>query len=109
MTDGAGVRAVFHSGLVQLRMRPGVRRRVRRAAAIRKLGGACEVCGVSHPAVLEFHHANRNAAEHNHKLAALGLSLAEWITREENPRAGRFAVRLLCLNCHRIEHSQEKH
>jgi hypothetical protein len=24
--------------------------------------------------------------------------------REENPGAGRFAVMLLCLNCHRIEH-----
>jgi len=33
------------------------------------------------------------------------LSLTEWVVREENPREGRYAVMLLCLCCHKIEHA----
>lgn len=101
-----GVRGVFHSGLVQLRLSKGLRRRMRRALALRKLGGSCSRCGQSHPAALEIHHRHHNGAEHARTLAALGVSLSEWVNREESPAAGRFAVELLCLNCHRIEHSQ---
>lgn len=99
-----GVRAVFHGGLVQLRISRGLRRRVRRVRALRKLGGRCERCGQSHPAALEIHHTRGNGALHAVELDRLGVSLSEWVVREENPRAGRFAVELLCLNCHRIEH-----
>lgn len=100
-----GVRGVFHSGLVQLRISKGLRRRARRARALAKLGGRCERCGQSHPAALEIHHRHRNGALHAVELDRLGISLSEWVVRERDPRAGRFAVELLCLNCHRIEHT----
>lgn len=100
-----GVRAVFHSGLVQLRISKGLRRRARRARALAKLGGRCERCGQSHPAALEIHHRNGNGKLHAVELDRLGVSLSEWVVREADPRAGRFAVELLCLNCHRIEHA----
>lgn len=99
-----GVRGVFCSRLAQLRISKGLRRRARRARALAKLGGRCDRCGQSHPAALEIHHRNHNGTEHARTLDLLGISLSEWVVREENPGAGRFAVMLLCLNCHRIEH-----
>lgn len=103
----SGVRAVFCSRLVALRVSKGLRRRIRRARALAQLGGRCERCGQSHPAALEIHHRNHNGAEHTRALDLLSISLTEWVVREENPRAGGFAVGLLCLNCHRIEHVGE--
>jgi hypothetical protein len=100
-----GVRAVFCSRPAELRISTGLRRRARRARALAKLGGACERCGQSHPATLEIHHRHGNGRLHAVALDARRMSLSEWVVREENPRAGRFAVCLLCLNCHRIEHS----
>jgi hypothetical protein len=99
-----GVRAVFHSGLVQLRISKGLRRRARRARALAKLGGQCERCGQSHPAALEIHHRNHNGTLHAAELDRQKLTLTEWVVREGDPTVGRFAVCLLCLNCHRIEH-----
>ena len=39
------------------------------------------------------------------ELDRLKLTLTEWVVREENPREGRYAVILLCLCCHKIEHA----
>ena len=85
------------------------RERMRRRA-LQRLGGACSCCGLNmdFAPVLTFHHVNRNGEEHRRVLSGLGLSLAQWILVADNPAGGLFAVEVLCVACHRMEHEAGK-
>jgi hypothetical protein len=98
-------RGIFHTGRpVPLRVAPALRKMIRKRAVVRKLGGRCARCPVTRPELLEVHHVHGNGAEHRAALLLAGTSLAEWVLSEAAPGAGRFAVTLLCLNCHRLAH-----
>jgi hypothetical protein len=61
---------------------------------------ACTVCGFSHPAALDFHHIDRTNYKSVNKLAQQGLYKQ---AKEEIKKCI-----VLCANCHRIHHSEEK-
>jgi hypothetical protein len=69
--------------------------------AVEKSRRACERCGFSHPAALDFHH--RDPSRKSFAIAtgpALGKS---WETIVEEIAK----CEVLCANCHRIEHASE--
>lgn len=74
-------------------------RRVRnKLKAIKFLGGECEKCGYNkHPSALEFHHTG----EKNITIGAVVNKSWENIVKPELERC-----KLLCSNCHRVEHSK---
>lgn len=77
--------------------RTKIRRHRTKLAAIKLLGGSCESCGYEeHPSALEFHHPRDD------KNVSIGsVANKSWdVVREEVRKC-----RLLCSNCHRIEHS----
>jgi hypothetical protein len=62
---------------------------------------ACDRCGASHPAIIDFHHPDREDKEHNiFRLVADGAFKKVW---EEIKKCV-----VLCSNCHRIEHFNEQ-
>lgn len=75
-----------------------IRRYRQKAALIELLGGKCSKCGWTGPAAaLEFHHHNGD------KLHNVG---AIYNQRWELVKAEAVKCKLLCSNCHRIEHSK---
>lgn len=61
---------------------------------------ACAICGASHPAIIDFHHPNREDKEHNiYRLVSNGAfkKVAEEIKK----------CQVLCANCHRKVHFDE--
>lgn len=60
---------------------------------------ACEVCGESHPACIDFHHLSEKEMEVS-QMVNHGFS-------KENILAEIDSCRTLCSNCHRKEHFQE--
>ena len=63
---------------------------------------ACARCGITHPAVLEFHH--RNPAE---KDFLLSVGVAKYSL--ERLRIEVAKCEIICSNCHRIHHWDERH
>ena len=61
---------------------------------------SCTHCGFSHPAAMDFHHVFKLAHKSVNKLAQQGLYKQ---AREEIKKCI-----VLCANCHRIHHSEEK-
>ncbi len=61
--------------------------------------------GVCRPRGVESAQSSRPIRHPHVELDRLKLTLTEWVVREENPREGRYAVMLLCLCCHKIEHA----
>ena len=61
----------------------------------------CEVCGETHPACLEFHHINPQ--EKGFSVGRLNDYLSVRIIQKEIAKC-----RLLCANCHRKEHWNER-
>jgi hypothetical protein len=62
----------------------------------------CEMCGETHPACLEFHHTNSQEKRFN--MGRLDAYLSLKLIRTEIAKC-----RLLCANCHRKEHWDERH
>jgi hypothetical protein len=85
--------------------RSRARMRSRRRAVV-KLGGACVCCGlgVEFLPVLEFHHVHHNGWLHREVMRALDTGVRGWILTHPDPRAGLFALEVLCVNCHRMHH-----
>jgi len=62
---------------------------------------ACEKCGQNHPATLDFHHIVRDKSNRKvNQLTKIGSYLA---ARQEITKCS-----VLCANCHRIHHHEEK-
>ena len=75
-----------------------IRRFRAKAAAIKLLGGKCEICGWrGNQAALQFHHKNKSAKEFT--IGNVANKSWELIQKEVEKCA------LLCANCHAIEHS----
>lgn len=62
----------------------------------------CVQCGAAHPAIIDFHHVNRNDPNKQkvHKLICSGRFAAAY---EEIKKC-----MVLCANCHRILHYEER-
>jgi hypothetical protein len=61
---------------------------------------ACTKCGFNHPAALDFHHVFKLDHKSVNKLAQQGLY--------KQARAEIKKCVVLCANCHRIHHHEEK-
>ena len=61
---------------------------------------SCSKCGFSHPVALDFHHVFKLAHKSVNKLAQQGLY--------KQARAEIKKCIVLCANCHRIHHHEEK-
>ncbi len=78
------------------------RRKKTKRMAVEHMGGKCIVCGYSkYPEVLEFHHRDPSTKEFNLGLGGLTRSW-ERIKREVEK------CDLLCANCHRERHVEER-
>lgn len=77
-------------------------KRERKLKAISYLGGKCQACsGEFHPAVYEFHHIDPSTKDRD---PSKMLSLSwERLTSELDK------CKLLCANCHRIEHHKNNY
>jgi hypothetical protein len=62
---------------------------------------ACQNCGQNHPATLDFHHTVRDKS--NRKINELTKIGSYHIARQEIEKCA-----VLCANCHRIHHYNEK-
>jgi hypothetical protein len=61
----------------------------------------CSKCGFSHPAALDFHHTDPSKKEGNiHRLISNGQAT--------KARTEADKCIILCANCHRIHHHEEK-
>lgn len=69
--------------------------------ALKYLGGKCVNCGCRHVAALEFHHLD--PAKKSFKISG-SLKLFRW--KELKKELDK--CRILCSNCHRIFHYEEK-
>ena len=63
----------------------------------------CEKCGIDDFRVLDFHHKNPSDKEMEVSLLALRAASKEKILKEIEKCS------VICANCHRIEHWEEKH
>jgi hypothetical protein len=61
---------------------------------------ACSKCGISHPAVIDFHHPPGTKEYSVHELAKNG--------RFKKAYAEAAKCIVLCANCHRIHHHNER-
>lgn len=76
------------------------RLRARKLEYIKYKGGVCTECGkMPHPAAMDFHHVN--PAEKKFNLAPTNKLLIDVVEELDK-------CILLCSNCHRILHSEEK-
>jgi hypothetical protein len=64
---------------------------------------SCTKCGIKHPAVIDFHHVDRDDPNKQkvHKLVCSGRFKAAYKEIEK--------CMVLCANCHRILHYEETH
>jgi hypothetical protein len=62
---------------------------------------SCEMCGQNHPATLDFHHTVKDKS--NKKVSHLTRTGAYLAARQEITKCS-----VLCANCHRIHHHEEK-
>jgi len=77
------------------------KRRFKEKWVIYKASLSCTKCGFSHPAALDFHHVDPKEKESNiHRLLSNGL----YKRLEEELKK----CIVLCANCHRIHHHNEK-
>lgn len=67
-----------------------------------KWNGMCKECGETHPACLDFHHRNREEKKENVGTMA-GKNRSKKALLEEIAKCD-----LLCANCHRKLHHEEK-
>lgn len=73
-----------------------------RQKAIQHLGGKCIICGYKkYPEVLEFHH--KDPTKKSFGLSMRGLTRSWEKTKEEIEKCD-----LLCANCHRERHVEER-
>ena len=63
-----------------------------------KVNRGCVVCGISHPAVLQFHHKDRTTKVKNIALMISTNQPAAVIEAEIEK------CEVLCMNCHTIKH-----
>ena len=77
-----------------------VRKKKRELWQAFKQGLKCEQCGFNHPAALDFHHVDRTDKKSVNKLAGNGMY--KQAVRELKK------CMVLCANCHRIHHHNEK-
>jgi hypothetical protein len=63
---------------------------------------ACEVCGIKNPTVLDFHHKNYKKKEFS---VGNFQHITQSIVRLKKEIE---KCKVLCANCHRIEHSKER-
>lgn len=63
---------------------------------------SCTRCGASHPAIIDFHHVDRNDPD-KHKVHQLFQSGKYKKAYEEIKKC-----LILCANCHRIHHWEER-
>ena len=61
----------------------------------------CGKCGFSHPAALDFHHTDSSKKEFS--LGSTGLSVSKERFLKEIQKC-----EILCANCHRIHHYEER-
>jgi cytochrome c553 len=72
----------------------------RRLAIIERMGGACEACHHADHRVLQLHHRNGGGREERRRKGwRYHLDMARMTALEL-----RKAFRLLCANCHQVEH-----
>ena len=62
---------------------------------------SCEMCGQNHPATLDFHHTVKDKS--NKKINQLTKVGAYHLAKQEITKCA-----VLCANCHRIHHYDEK-
>lgn len=62
---------------------------------------ACSKCGQAHPAIIDFHHIDRSHPKHSVNLL---ISHGRWAKALEEIKK----CVVLCANCHRIVHWDEK-
>jgi hypothetical protein len=80
---------------------PAYRRKRKQWLADFKSKRGCGKCGFKHPACLEFHHKNRDT-----KVAEVSVMLRQGVPKPIIMKEIR-KCKLLCANCHRIEHWEE--
>ncbi len=69
---------------------------------IKSMGLKCKICGINHPAVLDFHHVN---PEEKFK----DISILKWSGCSDEIFLKEIKkCEVLCANCHRIEHWNNK-
>lgn len=68
-----------------------------------KIHLTCRVCGEDHPAVLDFHHRDPKTKEYNVGRMVSGPYSLEQLQQEVEK------CEVLCSNCHRILHWEERH
>ena len=67
-----------------------------------KVARGCTKCGENHPAVLDFHHLKGSNKE---------MCMSEAVYQLSKERVEKEAAKceILCSNCHRKQHWEEKH
>ncbi|MEK6895196.1 MAG: hypothetical protein AABX48_01620 [Nanoarchaeota archaeon] len=92
-----------YSGNEQIHINSVAKRRKKtKLKAVEYMGGKCIKCGYSkYPEVLEFHHKDPSTKEFN--LGVGGLTRSWERTRKEIEKC-----ELLCANCHREYHVEQK-
>ena len=78
------------------------RREMRQFIQEQKVGGCCKHCGNTDIRVLDFHHADRGSKE-----ASVDTMLKQGWSKERILRE-LVKCELLCANCHRIHHWEER-
>ena len=78
------------------------RQRLRELIQQQKIGRVCEGCGISDFRVLDFHHVDKNGKE-----GSIGKAVSKnW--NEERILKEIAKCQVLCSNCHRILHWEER-
>lgn len=99
----------YHKGWYQQHKAEVIERRKRRQQEIRnwfmryKSSLSCMDCGISHPAVLQFHHRNREDKSFNISDVVRKASSVKQITDEIKK------CDVVCVNCHAKRHWRETH
>jgi hypothetical protein len=68
-----------------------------------KSGLSCEECGICHPAVIQFHHKDKNEKKNDvSRMVNMNSNRADILTEIKK-------CRVLCANCHLIFHYEIDH
>jgi hypothetical protein len=93
LVDGENVCPGCHQGVAS-RAQYKVKSKIRQKA-LDAYGCTCQCCGEKGAKFLEFDHVYNDGAEHRRSMKALGITLYEWLKRENYPST----IQLLCTNC----------
>jgi len=102
-------RKEYHKGWYQRHKEQVIAKRKKRQLEIRywfmryKSTLICADCGISHPAILQFHHRNRDDKSFNISDVVRKASSIKQITNEIQK------CDVVCVNCHAKRHWRETH